>query len=180
MRQDFFDFQPTHKLIFTGNHKPGLRSCDEAIRRRFLLVPFTVEIPEAERDPDLAERLKAEWPAILGWMIDGCLDWRRNGLMVPAAVRYATEEYMQDQDSLSEWLEACSRNDTYAFTPTSELFRSWKSWCEQRNQSANTERAFVYDLVDRGFIRERRNFGRGFMGLSIRAAAATDPLEGQG
>src|SRR4029077_1191921 len=32
MRQDFFDFKPQFKLIIAGNHKPGLRSVDEAIR----------------------------------------------------------------------------------------------------------------------------------------------------
>ena len=31
MRQDFFEFTPQFKLIIVGNHKPGLRSVDEAI-----------------------------------------------------------------------------------------------------------------------------------------------------
>ena len=45
MRQDFFEFLPQFKLWIAGNHKPHLRSVDEAIRRRFHLVPFTVTIP---------------------------------------------------------------------------------------------------------------------------------------
>jgi putative DNA primase/helicase len=49
MRQDFFEYVPQFKLIISGNHKPGLRSVDEAIRRRFHLIPFTVTIPERER-----------------------------------------------------------------------------------------------------------------------------------
>ena len=53
MRQDFFDFVPNFKLFICGNHKPRLSSVDEAIRRRLLLVPFTVQIPPAERDPEL-------------------------------------------------------------------------------------------------------------------------------
>src|SRR5215211_988224 len=65
MRQDFFDFDPTFKLLISGNHKPHLRNVDEAMRRRLLLVPFTVQIPKAERDPKLMEKLKSEWPAIL-------------------------------------------------------------------------------------------------------------------
>ena len=47
MRQDFFEFLPQFKLIIAGNHKPGLRSVDEAIRRRFNLIPFTITIPPA-------------------------------------------------------------------------------------------------------------------------------------
>lgn len=32
MRQDFFDYNPQFKMIIAGNHKPGLRSVDEAKR----------------------------------------------------------------------------------------------------------------------------------------------------
>lgn len=38
MRGDFFEFAPQFKLLIAGNHKPGLRSVDEAIRRRFNLM----------------------------------------------------------------------------------------------------------------------------------------------
>ena len=73
MRQDYFDFEPTFKLFIVGNHKPRLRNVDEAMRRRLLLVPFTVQIPPAERDTGLPHKLEAEWPAILRWCLDGCL-----------------------------------------------------------------------------------------------------------
>jgi putative DNA primase/helicase len=76
MRQDFFTYQPAFKLIIAGNHKPSLRSVDEAIRRRFHLVPFAVTIPEHERDLELTKKLKAEWPGILAWIIQGCVEWQ--------------------------------------------------------------------------------------------------------
>jgi putative DNA primase/helicase len=50
MRQDFFEYRPAFKLVIAGNHKPSLRSVDEAIRRRFHLIPFALTIPAAERD----------------------------------------------------------------------------------------------------------------------------------
>src|SRR4051812_40017420 len=75
MRQDFFEFRPQFKLMVAGNHQPVLRVVDEAIKRRFNLLPFEVTMPTAERDPDLTEKLKAEWPAILRWSLDGCLAW---------------------------------------------------------------------------------------------------------
>src|SRR5258708_17389891 len=73
MRQDFFDYLPQFKVWISGNHKPGLRSVNEAIKRRMNMLLFGVTIPEGERDKDLGEKLKAEWPAILRWIIDGCL-----------------------------------------------------------------------------------------------------------
>ena len=52
MRQDFFTFLPAFKLFIAGNHKPGLRAVDEAIRRRLNLIPFTVTIPrQGTRSP---------------------------------------------------------------------------------------------------------------------------------
>ena len=80
MRQDEFTFQPQFKLWIAGNHKPSLRSVDEAIRRRFHLIPFTVTIPREERIGDFEDRFISEWPAILRWLIDGCLQWQERGL----------------------------------------------------------------------------------------------------
>ena len=67
MRQDFFEYRPAFKLIIAGNHKPSLRSVDEAIRRRFHLIPFAVTIPPEERDGELdrkAERRMAGHPRV--------------------------------------------------------------------------------------------------------------------
>ena len=49
--------------------------------------PFRDLIPTEERDPNLRDKLKAEWPGILRWIIEGCLAWQRQGLFAPAAVR---------------------------------------------------------------------------------------------
>ena len=72
MRQDFFDFVPTFKLFIASNHRPRLYSVDPAMRRRLLLVPFIVHIPENERDTKLREKLETEWPAILRWAVERC------------------------------------------------------------------------------------------------------------
>ena len=76
MRQDDFEYLPQFKLFFSGNHKPGLRSVGEAMRRRVNMILFDVVIPKDERDPYLGEKLEDEGPGILQWMIDGCLDWQ--------------------------------------------------------------------------------------------------------
>src|SRR5262249_37240156 len=65
MRDDFFEFTPKFKLLVMGNHKPRLRSVDEAIRRRLHLIRFNVTIPAEERDLQLGDKLREEWPAIL-------------------------------------------------------------------------------------------------------------------
>jgi putative DNA primase/helicase len=77
MRRDFFTYQPTFQLLIVGNHKPKLRNITEAMRRRLAMVPF-VHAP-AKPDHELEEKLRAEWPGIMRWMIEGCLDWQKEG-----------------------------------------------------------------------------------------------------
>lgn len=174
MRQDFFEFTPTFKLIIAGNHKPGLRSVDEAIRRRFHLVPFTVTIPPAERDETLSDRLRAEWPGILAWMIQGCLEWQATGLAPPAAVREATAAYLEAEDALAAWIEAAGQTDADAWESTTTLYRSWKSWADRAGEYAGSLKKFSQRLEDRGGaigIRKARDGQgrRGFYGLKVAA-----------
>jgi putative DNA primase/helicase len=95
-----FEFLPTFKLWLAANHKPVIRGTDTAIWRRIRLVPFTVEIPEGERDPELPNRLRAELPGILAWAVQGCLLWLESGLGVPDQVRAATDAYRRESDIL--------------------------------------------------------------------------------
>ena len=166
MRQDYFDFNPTHKIIITGNHKPGLSAVNEAIRRRLMLTPFNVVI--SNPDIGFAEKLVPEHPAILRWMVDGCLEWQRDGLDVPKCVSQASEQYFANQDTLEQWIEDCvDTTDPRAFTTSRVLYASWKVWAEARGMLPGTERAFVGDLEEKGYEWERRNNGRGFKGIRL-------------
>jgi P4 family phage/plasmid primase-like protien len=173
MRQDFFDFVPKFKLFVVGNHKPHLDNVDAAMRRRLLLVPFQVQIPEPERDPNLPEKLWAERRAILRWMLDGCLEWQRTGLAPPKIVTDATDEYFSDQDTIKQWLEDCTEDrGPFAFTPANQLFASWRKWCDERSIAAGSAKALSDALTDRGFTRKRMGHDnvRGFARLTLKAA----------
>ena len=85
MRQDHFTFRPVFKTFVVGNHKPHLTSVNDAERRRFLIVPF-LHKPVAP-DKLLPSKLRGEYPGILRWMIDGCLDWARTASSSPASSR---------------------------------------------------------------------------------------------
>jgi len=178
MRQDFFEYTPQFKLIFAGNHKPALRSVDESIQRRFLMVPFTVTIPSEQRDKDLQEKLKAEWPAILAWMIHGCLEWQRIGLKPPLSVVAATRDYMEAEDAISFWIDdRCLRN-VDGWTSSRALYRAWKEWAEDAGEFVVAEKRFVEQLVAHGFERRRYPYGRGFVGLTLANRSSRDAYNG--
>jgi putative DNA primase/helicase len=168
MRQDHFDFTPAFKLFITGNHKPRLSSVDEAMRRRLLLVPFTVRIPEGERDTGLPDKLQREGPAILRWCIDGATAWYSAGLQPPACVRDATDAYLASEDAVGQWVDECTCDGgPLAFTSTSVLFASWKTWCEDNNFRPGTSTAFSYALQAKGHTWKRTPAARGFERLTI-------------
>jgi putative DNA primase/helicase len=169
MRQDFFEFMPTFKLFVVGNHRPSLRGVDEAMRRRLHLIPFTVTIPPAERDPDLPQKLRAEWPAILRWMVDGALLWQRDGLNPPDSVRAATDDYLSAEDAFSLWIEECAEPDPAAWESSGSLFASWKRWAEAAGEFSGGQKRFVQLLQERGYEPHRQaGTGlRGFRGLRL-------------
>jgi putative DNA primase/helicase len=168
MRQDFFEFTPQFKLVIAGNHKPGLRSVDEAVRRRFHLVPFAVTIPSELRDPFLKEKLKAEWPGILAWMIRGCLKWQEKGLAPPEAVSAATAAYLEAEDALAAWMEECCEAVPDNWESSADLFGSWKIWAEQAGEHAGSAKRFGQLVEARGIQSHRKNSGRGFVGLLLK------------
>jgi putative DNA primase/helicase len=186
MRQDYFEYSPVFKLWIVGNHKPGLRSVNEAIRRRFNLVPFNVVIPLVDRDPDLAEKLKAERAGILQWMIEGALAWQRGGLNPPEAVTEATEAYLESEDAIGQWLQEETVEDAQAWESSTNFYESWKRWSLLSGEYTGSVRRFAQSLEAKGLIFERRNKARGYRGrrlsdrsdLKERFATNELPLQG--
>jgi putative DNA primase/helicase len=167
MRQHYFDYKPAFKLFIAGNHKPSLRSVDEAIRRRFHLIPFAVTIPAEERDGELTEKLKAEWPGILQWMIDGSLEWQTEGLRPPAAVIDATAAYLESEDAVAAWIDDRCERDASSWESSAALFASWTTWAEGAGENAGSQRRFAQTIESRGFQSQRKMNARGFLGIRI-------------
>ncbi len=170
MRQDFFEFVPQFKLMIAGNHKPTIRGVDEAMRRRMNLVPFTVTIPAEERDAELFERMRDEWPQILDWMVTGCLAWQEYRLNPPPCVVNATEIYMEAEDALGQWMNERGDFSNHYFTLAADLYADWKIWCEKNGEFVGTAKAFSQSLEDRNLKRQRESSTgkRGFVGIKLR------------
>jgi putative DNA primase/helicase len=156
MRQDYFSFTPVFKLVIAGNHKPGLRSVDEAIRRRFHLVPFAVTIPPGQRDKRLADKLKAEWPGILAWAIHGCLKWQAEGLNPPQAVLDATSAYLEAEDATAAWMDERCEVKATCWESSAALFASWKEWAELAGEFVGSQKQFGEKLEARGIQPSRK------------------------
>jgi putative DNA primase/helicase len=157
--------------VIVGNHKPVLQNVDEAVRGRVNMIPFTHTPPVPDRDLD--EKLRAEWPAILAWAIAGTADWLTNGLIRPAVVVAATDEYFSEQDLANRWIEeCCDRGDRRVFDTAANLFASWKDYAIANGEFPKTAKWLAEVLKRRGAEPVKDTPGhrnkRGFLRISVR------------
>lgn len=155
MREDFWQFRPSHTVVLATNHKPAIRGTDHGIWRRIKLVPFVVTIPDAEQDKQLTQKLRREWPAIMRWAVAGCLDWQHNGLQPPDEVNDATSSYRHDMDVLGEFIEGCCVTGDDCEARASDLYQRYRRWAEARGEFVETQTKFGGRLTERGFDKQR-------------------------
>jgi len=160
MRQDPFEFAVTFKLWMLANARPEIKGRDEGIWSRIKLIPFEVFIPPEKRIPNLSEILVAEeGPGILGWIVQGAVDWRRDGLQDPRKVTEAMESYRAEQDVLADFLADCCVShlaneclfDKVRVRAT-ELYVRYQDWCKESGEKdVLSKRLFGQELSDRGY-----------------------------
>jgi P4 family phage/plasmid primase-like protien len=149
MRCDYVSFRRTFKLVLLTNNKPRISEQTNAIWRRIRLLPFNVVIPRAEQDDALAEKLKADWPAILNWCIGGYLDFKSKGMRPPAEVLAATECYQSESDPLRDYLSDRIVLGEHVKVGRPELFADYQSWATQTRERYPLERNSLYERIRR-------------------------------
>jgi putative DNA primase/helicase len=174
MRQDYFEFGRTHKMILVTNNKPTIKEDTEAAWRRLRLVPFNVIIPKEERDPDLMRKLSSEYAGILAWMVRGCVDWLREGLTEPAAITQATETYRgaADVNSLDGFLTECCTLAQGLVCTTSDLIEAYSEWCAKMKRMPLRRRALAAALKAKGCLPQKVSGQWHWVGIDLDRMAA--------
>jgi putative DNA primase/helicase len=170
MKEDFWTFLPTHKVILITNHRPRIEGTDEGIWRRLRLVPFTTifwdpndpgknpkQLPSNLRqDKDLGDKLKKEREGILAWLVRGCMDWRRDGLTLPKKVQAATQNYRTDEDTLARWIEECCVTGDASYRCRSgQLYSAYKGRCEKATEATMSQKLFGPALEEKGYPKKQ-------------------------
>jgi P4 family phage/plasmid primase-like protien len=133
--KDEFTFQPDAKFWLATNKMPLVRDNSEGFWRRIYRIPFTASFVGRE-DKTLKDRLRSEAPGILAWLVRGCLEWQRDGLQPPDAVKAATAEYRRESNQLTQWIEACCEIRRDASLQAKTAFESYIRWCQQHRETA--------------------------------------------
>lgn len=163
MNQNSFTFTPCFKLVFVGNHKPRISNLDQALKRRFHLLPFTVTPAKVDRQLD--EKLQAEAGRILAWAIEGCLKWQRQGIVLPEVVKSATQEYFTDEDPVGRFLEERCHPGHEHTVYTAGVYEAWREWAQEQGELIRTARWLTTNLAQRPGIEKWRCSATGQRGL---------------
>jgi putative DNA primase/helicase len=133
------------------------------------LIPFTVCIPEEQQDKTLPARLREELPGLLAWAVEGCLEWQRNGLGVPDAVKDATRAYRDEMDIVGQFIFEHCITDENTSVRSSKLFDAWKSWAQANGESERSNKWFTGVIAERGYQKKSRSTGAWWSGIGLQA-----------
>jgi putative DNA primase/helicase len=176
MREDFWEFDPTHKIQLSTNHRPVIRETKDAIWERVLLIPWDVKIPSEHQDKQLGEKLKLEADGILLKLVQHCLAWQQDGLKIPERVRAATTEYRDDMDVLGEFVNTWCIEDAKTSSGASRIYDMYKNWAEDGGEYVMSQTAFGRQLGERGFIKERCSRTGRIVWKGLRVRTSDDDL----
>jgi len=155
LQRDYFEFMPQFKLTMSGNYKPKIEGTDEGIWRRVVLVPWEVTIEKP--DKELLGKLRLEASGILNRLLDGLRDWLDRGLVLPAEVVQATQEFRADSDPIGRFLAACTRATPGSRTQGSELHKVFLAWAKASGERESTVTYFGRALSERGIAWKHSN-----------------------
>lgn len=181
LNKGFFIFDPDFKITISGNNKPAIRDTSDGIWRRMQLVPWDQQIPKSEVDTSFKAKLLKEADGIFAWLMRGLIDWRKNGLIEPDAVKMATSKYRDDSDTLGKFLRQCCtlrehRKDDMWRVKKRDLYDLFEAWCAQTGDYHFSDRQFSKEMEAKGFEDQHSN-GAWWLGIN-RAVEIEDVKEG--
>lgn len=167
MRENPFEFTPSHTLVYVTNHKPQVSADDKAMWRRLSVIPFDVTVEEP--DVKLPEKLRAQLSAVLAWCYQGWLDYQGQGLNPPAAVLERTESYRSDNDPLGQFIaEECVTGNPYQKVKAKVLYEAWSVWAMKQGHPPMTNTEFGTRMSER-FEKKPTNRGAQYVGIGLHA-----------
>ena len=177
LHQEFFTFQPACKICLFVNHKPKVEDDSYGFWRRVRLVPFTKQFSGNSEDKKLGNKLDAEAPGILAWLVRGCLAWQDRGLTgIPEAITTATEEYKVESDLLGQFISEMCVEVPQAVIKSSELYKSYGTWADDlniRGRERITINAFGRRMKDK-YEKVTQRDGTYYRGIGLKSCGGFD------
>jgi len=175
MREDNWEFDPTHHIALMTNHLPQIRGTDHGIWRRIRKIEFGKQFwnpdigetgpPDLMRDNTLKDKILEEYPGILTWVVRGAIVWNLDGELAPKSVSNWTNEYRASQDVLKAFIDEWCVQGINQWISVGELYAGFSKWGKAANEFVVKKTKFGILMTERGFQRDEK--GRFYMGIDL-------------
>jgi putative DNA primase/helicase len=169
-------FPQSFTLCLLTNSKPQAPAEDYALWRRICLIPFNTRFVDDPQKPNeklidrfLDDKLVAEASGILSWLVQGCLDWQRDGLRPPDIVTQATSEYRADEDIIQQFIDDACIVHRDGSCKAGKLYKHYTAWMLENGMKPVSGTAFGRKMGER-FEKSKSSNNR-YSGIGI---ATTD------
>ena len=142
-----FQFKSEFKMWIACNYKIVVRGTDKGIWRRMRLIPFEAEFEGKNEDKNLENKIKAEYPQILAWAIQGCLQWQKEGLEMPDEIRIATNEYRDEMDIVRSFAKDRIKMKPGNKIKASLIYTAYKQWARDGNEYMMSNQKFGLEFA---------------------------------
>ncbi|WP_137136572.1 DNA primase family protein [Rhizobium sp. FKY42] len=182
----YMDFEPKFIAMMSGNGYPKITGTDDGIWRRMAVIhwPKQIAVEDRREFQEVVASFVPEYPGILNWLIEGVQIYLREGLVIPEAVKQATQEYRDDMDRTAAFVARCIQKDPDAPAITGkDLYRAYELFTLDQGGKPMNWTSFGREM-GRKFDKDRQsglvNY-RGIRLVNVPAArpAVSDPPPGR-
>lgn len=165
---EVFTFKPEGKLWISTNDLPEISATDEAMWRRIKPIPFNAKFTGTDVDPKLEEKLIAEHPGILNWLISGARDYSNFGLGSCKAVDNLIQKMRHDADSVLSWLDECCITGIDLISPAGLTYDSYDEFMRNQHRKPYSSTVFKIKLIEKGYIHSKKKTGNVWSGFKVK------------
>lgn len=150
------------RLIFNTNELPRDVEHSLAYFRRFLIIPFSVTIPEERQDKELAKRIiETELPGVFNWMLAGLQRVLLQRTFSPCDIAdRELADFRKQSDSVATFMDENGlQPHPMDVKPLKSLYSDYRAYCLDAGFKAVSRRVFSKRLEALRFTIEKRNIG---------------------
>lgn len=146
---DSYSMRNKAKIIMACNELPKTKDLSHGMFRRLLIVPFRAQFDKAidGYDPHVREKLFAESSGIFNRIFKALVQFKeRSAFADSVSVDNQIRDYRQENDTVSQWWDACMIKDGDLNVPSSHLYSMYKMDCENDGEKPMTQMQFTARL----------------------------------
>ncbi len=160
---------PTHTMIFSGNHLPELEDAhDPGILRRLLNIHFTQSFTGDKCDEGLKQRLLSSdsLNGLLALLVENSQEWYKSGLIISDAMKQARQDYLDSQDFIADFINEHCKRDPQSSIPRTEFLKRLRKECDATATMTDRALTSAIEKVDGIYYRRGTGGSRNFYGIS--------------